>query len=916
MNKLRKRNVAAALSLLTAISLANTGVAQSTTSPMADSSSDTTKLEKFEVTGSYLPMSALAPSIPVSTIDAAAIDDTGSVGSLLDALRKSAPQFTGNGNLGVNNANTGGNKNNGGSEISFRNLPTLVLLNGRRLPYSPVASTGGNLFVDVNMIPISAVERIEIVQDGGSALYGSDAIAGVVNIILKTDLQGFVLTGKYSVSPNKGNFEERLMSLAGGVSDGKSSITVAAEWYKADPLYLSERAFASPSYGTSSFGGILNIGGSYYFLNPSLSKPPAGSTPIATLVANGIYSGPYTSTAVQPFYNLAGPYGSTLQAGDQRKSVTAAFDHKINDNISFFGSTLASQTYTNYRLNAQPITATLAPGAVGNPTTSTITIRNRFYLFPRLYETTNNQLGLLAGLKGTFEGWKWEVAGNYGEVRQYFHNPNLIDNAALVADIAAGTLDLSSTAPYATDTAGIFGAAYVNQVSKLWTIDGKASGKVFSLPAGDVDLVVGGQLYRESLSADADKNSNVNTFDWNGGTAITPFVSARKVYSAFAELAIPITSPAMTVPGAYSLNLDGQVRHDAYSDTKKPTTPKYNIRWQPMDNQLSLRASWSTGFRAPKLYDLFGPANQGFTTTATYNSYNAAGAVTGTFAGQGHSQTGSNPTLGPSTSENFSGGLVYSPKQVRGLSFTADYFHVNEYNVVGTIGATNIIASVERYGAASPYANKVRLAPLGASNDPKWFTQGSLVTAPGQISTIGLDSTYVSDTNINLGGTKTDGVDVRINYTKAFDNIGRFDFNTTATIYNHYKIKNLITDPYTEYSNSVTGNYSTIPDWRTYTTLEYTRGSWKALIAHTFIPSVQDLTTLTPVGSYGQFDARLAYAFGSELGYLKGLSVSLYVNNVFNRYGPPSPSNTDTHVDTAIYGAIGRQYTLEANYKF
>jgi hypothetical protein len=223
---------------------------------------------------------------------------------------------------------------------------------------------------------------------------------------------------------------------------------------------------------------------------------------------------------------------------------------------------------------------------------------------------------------------------------------------------------------------------------------------------------------------------------------------------------------------------------------------------------------------------------------------------------------------------------------------------------------------VEQLGPASPYASKVRLAPLGASNDPKWFTQGAAITASGQISALGLDSTYVSDTKINLGGTKTDGADVRIGYTKAIASLGRFDFTTTATIYHHYRIKNLPTDPYVEYAGGVSGIYNTIPDWRTYTTVDFTRGPWFARLGHLFIPSVEDLTNHLPVGSYSQLDARMAYGFNREFRRLKGLSIAVDVSNVFNRFGPASAANTDSHVDTGIYGAVGRQITLELGTRF
>src|SRR5258708_36250374 len=256
MNKNSVRKFLAAFLLVSSIGaslLSVSSLRAQTPAPKSDKpADDTVSLEKFEVTGSYLPQSATAPASRVSVLNTAAIESSGATGSILDVLRRTSPQFTGNGNLGTNNANTSSGRNNGASEISFRNLPTLVLVNGRRLPYSPVASTGGNLFVDVNLIPLAAIERIEILQDGGSALYGSDAIAGVVNIILKSDYQGFEIRGKYAFSDNKGNYSERQVSLIGGVSNGKTSITVSADWYKADPLYLYERSFSNPIYGTSS----------------------------------------------------------------------------------------------------------------------------------------------------------------------------------------------------------------------------------------------------------------------------------------------------------------------------------------------------------------------------------------------------------------------------------------------------------------------------------------------------------------------------------------------------------------------------------------------------------------------------------------------------------------------------------------
>lgn len=168
------------------------------------------KLEKFEVTGSFIPFASTQTALPLTVFDAQAIDDSGIATNLLDVLRKVAPQFSGSGNIG--NANSGANLNftAGGSSLQFRNVQTLVLVNGRRMAYAPGLAAGGLQFVDVNLIPLSAIERVEVLQDGASATYGTDAVAGVVNIILKTNYQGAEVSAREGISTNPGHYAESL----------------------------------------------------------------------------------------------------------------------------------------------------------------------------------------------------------------------------------------------------------------------------------------------------------------------------------------------------------------------------------------------------------------------------------------------------------------------------------------------------------------------------------------------------------------------------------------------------------------------------------------------------------------------------------------------------------------------------------
>jgi len=228
----------AALALFAgSVALVTQAFAQAAPASGADTDDKVLKLEKFEVTGSYIPVAGTATAIPVTTLDATAIAATGINSNVLEVLRKAAPQFSGNGNLGNTNANINSGATGGGSQLAFRNTQTLVLINGRRSAYAPILASGGAQFVDVNLFPISAIEKIEILQDGASAIYGTDAVSGVVNIILKSDYKGAELGGVYSFSDNDGKYAERKAWVVAGAGNEKTNVTVSAEWTKIDPLF-------------------------------------------------------------------------------------------------------------------------------------------------------------------------------------------------------------------------------------------------------------------------------------------------------------------------------------------------------------------------------------------------------------------------------------------------------------------------------------------------------------------------------------------------------------------------------------------------------------------------------------------------------------------------------------------------------
>ena len=235
----------------------------------AQETANTTALPAVLVTGSLIPTAETVGPAPVQTVTASEIERTGAQ-DVLELVKKVSPVFSGN-------ANTGQEVNNGGfgeSYVAIRNLRTLVLLNGRRLGNS---SFSNGQLVDLNTIPLAAVERIEILKDGASAIYGSDAVGGVVNIITKQNFSSVEVGGRYGFATGDGTYTEKRATLVGGVATEKASFTAAMQWYERDPLKTTDRSLAGLSDAELAAKNLIGFGGVSY-LSPSFNGKVQDST--------------------------------------------------------------------------------------------------------------------------------------------------------------------------------------------------------------------------------------------------------------------------------------------------------------------------------------------------------------------------------------------------------------------------------------------------------------------------------------------------------------------------------------------------------------------------------------------------------------------------------------------------------------
>lgn len=468
-------------------------------------------IQEVIVTGSLIPMNLEAPGVPVTIMTSSDIAASGVTGDMLDVLTKTVPFFYGGLNIGSDNGNISSGSTNGGSMVSLRNRSTLVLINGRRAAVSPVAASGGFTFTDVSLIPVSAVERVEILADGASATYGADAVGGVVNIIMKDNFDGVQVGGRYGFDDG-GDYNERSAYFTAGTSTADTSVTFSAEWKKSDPLIQADRSWGRGIYRTNSFAGSIfdlesDADEVFYFLDPSMNAPDGSlNIPITQAAAAG-YSGPLATNA--QYFDLADK--PTMLLGSERKSAMLVWDHSISNYFGLFGDVLVSNTKSWSQLNAQPVGGVVAADHPFNPFDQDVYVTNRFQAFPRQYETDTTGWRGVVGARGDIVGsWKYEVAANYNRAESTHRNPGLIDaNAYFAAVDLAYSDDPEEVAmaynPFARVQApGVLesfqGEAWEGYVSRLTSYDAKVYGDLFSLPAGVVRLAVGASTAKESLS--------------------------------------------------------------------------------------------------------------------------------------------------------------------------------------------------------------------------------------------------------------------------------------------------------------------------------------------------------------------------------------------------------------------------------
>ena len=779
---------------------------------------------KVIVTGSNIPTIERETSLPVQIITRSEIERANiqTAAQLVNTL-SAAMSFGAFKETQALGGQLGGIGQAGYAAAGLRGLgyqATLVLLNGRRIANWAFTTLGG----DLNAIPMAAVERVEVLKNGASAIYGSDAVAGVINFIMRKEFQGTEAYAQYTSPEHLGGYAKHFTVGAGYgslVSEGVNAYAMV-DYQQYGGIAARDRPFAARSYipeegidrtSINSFPanvdtpkGVRNLTGdpARSYADPScappLSFPTAGSANRYQCRWNGDGSSAIFNPSER--LNIVGAFTWQLDQ-DSQLFLYSTYD-RYQSEFPFLPAQVSNQTtFQQKRAFVLPVASPFYPHDFARASGIDGTPLNLYWsaveLGPRTIAPTTEQWNVVAGMRGLGMGWTYNGAFNYsrsdvdqratdGYVRESALIPIL--NSGVVNPFGLNTqpiVDLMSTAKF-------YGTLRDGK-SSTTSLDYTASSDIFALPSGPLSVAIGASARREDIS-----QASVPALESGDilNLSATPSLSgSRNIWALFAEANIPLTT---------TLEANLAVRYDHYSDFGGTTNPQVSLRWQPAPTLL-LRGSTGTGYFAPALAGLFTPPVYGITPGT--QSDPARCPVTHSPQDcntQFPQRGGGNPALQPTTSEQWSVGGVWAP--TRELSLGLDYVSILLDDRINFFLVTQIFAQCPN-GVTGPTCYLLHRGPI----DPAY------PTLPGPI-------VQVDQFLTNQGKQKASAIDFNIQYAAPNQDWGQFKLNFTGT----YNIENRRQQLDGSYPNQVNhysligGNPGVIPYWHHYLVLDWNYG--------------------------------------------------------------------------------------------
>ncbi len=887
--------------------LVNSAVAQQASPGTGAVAGQTASMDKIQITGSRinLKQEQIAGVGPVTVIDSEAIQRSGaiSIETLLQRLPASAG-FAGNQTSAYWTANGWGT-----TQVNLRGLGinrTLVLLNGRRVVNG---GTGANSSVDLSMIPVAMIERIEVLKDGASAVYGADAVAGVVNIITKKGLDGGEAAVRYGET-SRGDGDEANVDLSWGLVGNKGSLMTAIHYAKSGEVSMTSRAPCGLGElngklecvnNSSTLGGRARLADGRRVNFNNTPQPTTTFETYSALVHN--YNANTLLNAVNPIERLGlSTFGTLNLNSDTQLFTELLFAHRDSNQLASPATLGATRAIT------------IAANHPTNPTGQALTLERRRILEagPRIFFQETETFRILMGAKGNFgANWDWTAALNWGRNTGIDGGTNIanLDRVDLTLDRTKCSTAVGAAIPCGNYLGyGNVSPAVLNYIMTTTRDTGgneqksataNITGQLFQLPAGSVGFASGvefrkerGWRYPDTLIVSGAANANRQD----------PISGDYTASEIFAEVSVPLLAGT---PFTESLNFNAAGRYSDYNLFGSKSTYKLGLDWQ-VAKSLKVRANYSTAFRVPNIPELFGGLREGnLTTTDPCSGWStlptssvvsqncrAAGVPAG-YVQLGNTvltTVGGNPKLKPEDAKTQTLGAVWSPS--KSLTLTADYYNIKINNAIQSVpGSTKLSVCYNTPGLAHLFCI------------PSSFTRNPTT---GEIN-------FLSSQPVNAANERLTGIDIGALYEFK---VGGYSSTLSADVsrLSRYEVQPFPGANVIAYTGKTTGGRGTYSQWRGLSSLTMSREAWSGSYGVQYIGSATDINSPAAIGGSvpGVFyqTVQVKYAFS------KAMDVSFGIDNLFDKKPPYMPSYTDGNTDTMTYDLLGRRWHARVAYRW
>ena len=902
----QRHPLAAAIGALLCVSIATSAQAQE--APTDSTAGQAKTMDTVTVTGSHIKRAQISGVGPVTVVDAETIERSGAttIETLLQRLPASAG-FAGN-QTNAYWANNG----YGTTQVNLRGLGinrTLVLLNGRRIVNG---GTGANASVDLNVIPVAMIDRIEVLKDGASAIYGADAVAGVVNIITKKEFEGAQLNARYGET-FQGDGADYAFDLSWGTSSDRGSLMASVSYSESEAVNMASRApcgLGEVDGRLECVGSSATIGGRARLADGrtvNFNQDPNG---------DGDFYEPYSS-----IHNYNGNPSLNAVNPIKRLSFSAFGDMVLAEDLNLFTELM----FTNRRSNQLA-----TPGAIGqyrpiniaaghptNPTGQNLVLQRKRLeeAGPREFYQETDTFRAVLGLEGRFgTGWEWNAAINWGRNTGDDGSTNVANLDRV--DQTLNTALCSNTPGAAIPCADYLGYGDVTQEvldyilfttrdtggNEQRSFTANLSGQLFEMPAGWVGFATGVEVREDRGWRDPDQLTQMGIANSNAQQRIDGEYKAKE---AFVEFAVPLLQGLAL---ADSLTFNAAARYSDYDLFGNDVNYKVGLDWQVVPS-LKLRGIYSTAFRVPNVPELFGGVSEGNLTTADpcsgwsslpasstlYQNCQAYGVPVG-YTQLGNTiltTTGGNVDLEPEDAETFTVGAVWTPAFAQGLTLTLDYYDIKIDNAIRSVaGSTKLSLCYNTPGLAHPFCGSEHFTRNPVTGEVDFLSAQPVNTASERVSGIDLGVLY----ELQMAGW-----DTTINFDLSY--LDRYDF---VPYPGGEKI---------DYAGKITGGQGSYTQWRAFTSLTMARDAWSGSYSLQYIGSADDINAAP--GDLGDHAPSVTY-HNVQLKYAvnDAFDVSLGIDNLWDKDPPFIQSYTDANTDTMTYDLLGRRWYARIGYRW